>query len=136
MVSSSRQLKRCSPVVETRRSRTKAETSVESPEAFGEPYWRTRRNTIANCLEERQAEMAESDDSLEPLIAAGARAWPMLRLDTDVFRAHLQSILTQPDSVEIGSLLVGDLFLACCCAHLPAAIAVFQRKYAGEIESA
>ncbi len=80
-----------------------------------ESYWRTARNE--------------------------ARAqWPGIDLPAEVFAAHVGAVASRLDlrsAVELESLQVGDLYLACACARgVRPAVAALRRTFFADIETA
>jgi len=66
-------------------------------------------------------------------VAEAQTTWPAIRVDEGAFAAHLASKMG--DGAE--GLRVSDLFLAYACSQRdPAAIAVFEANYFGEVEAA
>jgi RNA polymerase sigma-70 factor (ECF subfamily) len=58
----------------------------------------------------------------------GRAAWPEVALDEERFARHLST------RGEVTALHVGDLYLACACAHgVPAALAAFDRAFLSQV---
>jgi RNA polymerase sigma-70 factor (ECF subfamily) len=68
------------------------------------------------------------------LVAQAIERWPNLGLDRRRFEAYLDQRL---QGVELGSLRVSDLYLACACAEgLPRAIEAFEAEFERDIAMA
>ncbi len=56
-------------------------------------------------------------NTLVALCAAGAGAWPTIRLQQDTFLRHLAASVEPSDVTTISDIRDGDLYLACACGH-------------------
>lgn len=90
----------------------------------------------------------ESSASEEPPAALAARlarvceqaraAWPGVELEAPRFVSHLARHLPASSPVEaLEQLHLGDLYLACACAHgVPAALTAFESRFLREVDVA
>jgi len=71
-------------------------------------------------------------------LEAARRAWPEIRLPDDAFLPHLaRRLADNATDVTLRSVRASDVYLACACAlGDPAAIAIFERTYFGEVDAA
>jgi RNA polymerase sigma-70 factor (ECF subfamily) len=79
-------------------------------------------------------DLARVRTEVERLAREGAGAWPSLRLEEDVFFAHLAR--HAPTLDHLGRVRAADLWLACACARGDqAAIAELERVHAGDMRA-
>jgi RNA polymerase sigma-70 factor (ECF subfamily) len=81
---------------------------------------------------------AELEARLTRVWEAARAAWPDVVLEGSRFVAHLARHLPSDSSAEsLEQLHLGDLYLACACAHgVPAALAAFEAHFLREVDVA
>ncbi len=77
------------------------------------------------------------DAELSAMLAAAHAAWPAVRVEDDVFFAHVASHIGADADREIfAELHFSDLYLACACASgAPVAIALLEEHFIREIDA-
>lgn len=77
---------------------------------------------------------AGCDEPFEELLDAARAAWPGVDLPAPLFSAHLAR--HAPQGASGGALHLGDLYIACACAHgRPGAVEALERRHGAELHA-